>query len=125
MREILNSYKQSIERLIEILGQEKTVANRDSTIKRFEFTVELAWKSAQEFLRDQEIICRSPKECLKEIFKFGLIEDNPKWLLMFEDRNLTVHTYDEKTADEVYLRVSDYLPILNQLKDSLNKFNES
>ena len=121
MKEIFASFKKSLQRLREILGEEKTVANRDSAIKRFEFTVELAWKCVQKFLREQEIICRSPKECLKEAFKFGLIEDDPKWLEMMKDRNLTVHTYNETTAEEVYNRLPNYLEIFESLKEKLNQ----
>lgn len=120
MREIFNSYKNSVERFEEILNDEKTIKTRDSAIKRFEFTVELAWKCVQKFLREQEIICRSPKECLKEAFKFGLVEDDEKWIMIFEDRNLTVHTYDENTAEEVYGRLSGYLEIFKKLKNVLN-----
>ncbi len=124
MKEILISFERSIQRLEEILKEEETVANRDSAIKRFEFTVELAWKCVQKFLREQEIICRSPKECLKEAFKFGLIEDDPRWLEMFEDRNLTVHTYNETTAEEVYERLSNYLGVFELLKEKLNQFQK-
>ena len=124
MKEIFISFKKSIQRLEEILKQEKTIANRDSSIKRFEFTVELAWKCIQKFLREQEIICRSPKECLKEAFKFGLAEDDPRWLEMFEDRNLTVHTYNEATADDVYERLSNYLEVFNSLKEKLSQFQK-
>jgi nucleotidyltransferase substrate binding protein (TIGR01987 family) len=121
-KEIFNSFGKSLQRLEEILKAEKTVANRDSAIKRFEFTVELAWKSIQKFLRGEEIICRSPKECLKEAFKFGLVEDDPKWIEMFEDRNLTAHMYNEKTAEEVYNRLPGYINIFNELRD---KFKEN
>lgn len=124
MKEIFDSFEKSLSRLEEILKEEKTVAHRDSAIKRFEFTVELVWKCVQRFLREQEIICRSPKECLKEAFKFGLIEDDSKWIEMFEDRNLTVHTYNEKTADEVYGRLSGYLGPLNSLKEKLKQYIE-
>jgi nucleotidyltransferase substrate binding protein (TIGR01987 family) len=119
MKEILVSFENSLERLREILEKEKTVANRDSAIKRFEFTVELAWKCIQKFLRGEGIICRSPKECLKEAFKFGLIDDDPQWLAMMEDRNLTVHTYDEETAEDVYNRLPGYLKYLDSLKEKL------
>ena len=124
MKEIFASFEKSLQRLREILGEEKTVANRDSAIKRFEFTVELAWKCVQKFLREQEIICRSPKECLKEAFKFGLIEDDPKWLEMMKDRNLTVHTYNEITAEEVYNRLPNYLEIFESLKEKLDQFQK-
>lgn len=121
MKELFNAFEQSLERLKEILKKEKTVENRDSAIKRFEFTVELVWKSIQKFLREQEIVCRSPKECLQEAFKFGLIKDDPRWLEMFKDRNLTVHTYDEKVAEEVYGRLSNYLEILNLVNAKLRQ----
>jgi len=122
MKEIFASFEKSLQRLKEILKEEETIANRDSAIKRFEFTVELAWKCVQKFLREQEVVCRSPKECLKEAFKFGLVEDDPRWLEMMEDRNLTVHTYNEATAEEVYGRLSNYLEILELLKEKLNQF---
>lgn len=117
--EILKSFKKSLKRFREILEKRKTVANRDSAVKRFEFTVELAWKSIQMFLREQKIICRSPKESFKEAFKFGLIKDDPRWIEMIEDRNLTVHTYDENFAKEVYGRLPGYLEILERLPNEL------
>lgn len=121
MKEILISFENSLQRLREILDKEKTIANRDSAIKRFEFTFELACKCIQKFLRGEGIICRSPKECLKEAFKFGLIEDNPQWIAMLEDRNLTVHTYDEETAEDVYNRLPGYLKYLDSLKEKLKQ----
>ncbi len=119
MEELFNSFKKALERLNEALKGEKTTLNRDAAIQRFEFTIELAWKCIQKFLREQKIICRSPKECLKEAFKFGLIDDDPKWLEAFDDRNLTAHTYNEKIAETIYNRLPDYLEIFNKLKDSL------
>ena len=121
MKEIFASFKKSLQRLEDILKKKKTIANRDSAIKRFEFTVELAWKCTQKFLREQKIICRSPKECLKEAFKFDLIKDDSKWIEILEDRNLTAHTYDEKTAEKVYGRLPNYLMILKALKEKLNE----
>lgn len=121
MEEIFESFKKSLERFQEILGEEKTVANRDSAIQRFEFTVELAWKLMQKFFRGQKIVCRSPKECLKEAFAYGLIQDDPRWLEMFEDRNKTVHTYDETFAEQVYGRLPRYLEILLTLRDKLGQ----
>lgn len=122
MQEIFESLKQSLERFQEILQEKKTVANRDSAIKRFEFTVELAWKTVQRFLREQEIVCRSPKECFQEAFRFGLVEDDPQWIEMFEDRNKTVHTYDETFADDVYGRMPRYLELLSSLRDKLHHY---
>ncbi len=121
MQELFDSFKNSVKRFEEILKKEKTVEYRDSAIQRFEFTIELAWKTIQKFLREEEIICNSPKQCLREAFKFGLVDDDPRWLKAFEDRNLTAHTYSEKSADKVYDHLPQYLEIFKILKENLSK----
>lgn len=121
MKELLPSFKKSLARLVEVLAKEKTIEHRDAAIQRFEFTSELAWKMVQRFLREQKIVCRSPKACLEEVFRFGLIQDDPRWIQMLEDRNLTVHTYDETTAEKVYERLPRYLEILQLLQDALER----
>lgn len=118
---VFNSFSQSIERLVEVLNQPKTVVTRDSAIKRFELTYELAWKSAKTYLGKQGIVCQSPRDCFMEVFRLGLISDNPLWLKMIEDRNLSVHTYNEKLADNLYSRLKDYLLVFTELKRSLGK----
>lgn len=40
---------------------------------------------------------------------------------MIDDRNLTVHTYNEAVAEEVYNRLSGYLSLLQTLEDKLEK----
>lgn len=119
MEELFESLKQSLKRFEEILGEKETVANRDSAIQRFEFTVELAWKTLQKFLRAQDILCRSPKECFKEAFQYGLLVDDSRWHEMMEDRNKTVHTYNEKFAEEVYTRLPNYFELLSSLREKL------
>lgn len=119
MKELLASFAASIDLLAEALQAEETILHRDGTIQRFEFTVELAWKTVQKFLRTQEIVCQSPKSCMREAFVQGLVADDPVWIEMFEDRNLTAHTYDEETAKRVYKRLPRYMPVLRALKESL------
>ena len=121
MREVILSFKNSLQRLEEVLDEKPTDITRDAAIQRFEFTVELAWKSTQKFLRERGLACNSPKGCLQEAFKFGLIEDDPLWLRMVDDRNLTVHTYDEEVAVAVFNRLGAYLPLLGKLLEAIEK----
>ena len=118
--EIFDSFSRSVTRLAEILKEPKTVANRDSAIKRFELTFELAWKSAKVYLGDQGIVRQSPRACLSEIFRLGLVSDNPLWLKMIHDRDLSVHTYNERLAEDIYGRLSRYLELFGELKGSLD-----
>lgn len=50
---------------------------RDGLIQRFEFTVELAWKSIKEYLEDQGSTTpiATPRAVLKEAFAAGIIQD--------------------------------------------------
>lgn len=121
MNEVLASFTKSLQRLEDALAAEPSDLARDAAIQRFEFTVELAWKSIQKFLREEKIICRSPKECLQEAFQMNLVVDNPLWIAMLDDRNLTVHTYNEQTAKEIFSRLPNYLPLFHRLSDELRK----
>lgn len=119
--EKLQSYIQSVDRLSEILDAPVTVANRDSAIKRFELTFELAWKCLKEFLGAKGIVCRSPRDCFEQAFSLDLMTDDPLWLKMLEDRNLSVHTYNEKLAQDIYGRLKDYLRLFTGLRNSFSK----
>lgn len=91
---------------------------RDSTIQRFEFTLEIAWKSIKSFLLEYEgVECRSPKGCIREFFSSGYLDqdDVATLLVMIDDRNLATHTYHESLADEIFLHIQEYLPILQNL----------
>ena len=115
------SFVRSLARFSEILSTPKTVANRDSAIKRFELTYELAWKSIQERLKFKGLIARSPRDSLEQALSQGMIADDPLWLRMLEDRNASVHTYNEKLADEIYRRLKAYLRLFRLLGESLRK----
>jgi len=118
----IDSYKKALPKLKEILNEPETEINRDAAIKRFEFTYELAWKSLRDFLRNEGVICLSPKNCFREAFKYGIIEDNPLWFRMIEDRNLTVHTYDEEIAKRIYKNIKDYIPLFEEILTGVQKF---
>lgn len=113
------SFTQSLDRFSDILKAEKNVANRDSAIKRFELTFELAWKTLKMHVGAQGIVCRSPRECLKEAFTLGIVRDNPLWVQMIQDRNASVHTYNEKLAEEIYGRLPDYQTLFLKLNEAL------
>lgn len=91
---------------------------RDGLIQRFEFTVELAWKSLKEYLEDQGSVLAvaSPRAVLKDAYAAGAITDADVWDEIIRSRNVTSHVYDEQTAIKVADRVCNaYLPVLQKL----------
>lgn len=119
MKDILKSFQKSLSRFKQALNQRETMITRDASILRFEFTFELAWKCAQKTLREEQIVCQSPKSCFQEAMTANLIQDDPQWICMLEDRNLAVHSYDEKLAMAIYYRLPNYVPLFEDLYASL------
>ena len=95
---------------------------RDSTIQRFEFTVEIMWKTLKSFLYKYEgIICKSPKGCIRDFFTSGyLTEDEAVILLeMIDDRNMTSHTYHEEVAEKIFKDLKIYIPVIEKVLGKL------
>ncbi len=118
-------FLQSLVKLQAVLLLEKTDVVRDSGIKRYEICYELAWKAVQELLKNQGLeVCNSPKNCFKQAFKLGLIEQEEIFANMVEGRNLTTHTYNEALADKIYLELNNYWQTLHQLAESIEVRNK-
>ncbi len=94
-------------------------SNVDATIQRFEFTFELAWKFLKDYFFERDIELNYPKEVIQEAFNVNLIDNEIVWIKMLKDRNMTSHTYDEKLADEIYIRIQLYVPELRNLLNNL------
>ena len=109
-QQIKENFKNALKRLEESVKKAETDLEIDGVIQRFEFTFELMWKLIKVYLESEGIICRSPKSCLKEAYQGGVIFGEEIWLEMLNDRNLSVHIYDQKTSREVFERIkSDYV----------------
>ena len=121
LEERLTQLKRCLERLREVLGEEKNSVVRDSAIKRFELCFELLWKTLKDYLEREGIICRSPRGCLKEAFALGLLESESEWLEILKDRNLSVHTYLEELAEEIYEKLPSHLKAMEELAAKLER----
>jgi nucleotidyltransferase substrate binding protein (TIGR01987 family) len=71
-------------------------------IQNFEFVYELSWKVLKQRLEGEGFSIGSPKQAFKKAFQSGLIKNEKTWLDILDDRNLTVHTYDEELARRMY-----------------------
>jgi nucleotidyltransferase substrate binding protein (TIGR01987 family) len=110
----------SLDRLAEALGisAEEPLAI-DGTIQRFEFTFELFWKAVRRLLARQGVEANSPKAVLQQAYRLGWLDDEPKWLKVLEDRNLTSHTYREPLALEIYGRIPAHHAAMREVVEKL------
>lgn len=120
-----NNYKNALHQLEEamVLMDQRVLTRleKQGTIQAFEFTHELAWKTLKDFLQSrgyQDLF--GSKDVTREAFKLELIEDGQSWMDMIKSRNLTSHTYDESTADEILEVVKNiYFKLFKSLEDRL------
>lgn len=100
----------------ELLGLEQpSRVERDAAIQRFEYTCEAVWKAAQRYLQVVEgISIGSPKGSIRGSRDVGFINDEQTTLglEMIDDRNLTVHTYNESLAEDIYRQLPAYADFL-------------
>ncbi len=94
-------------------------------IQSFEYNHELAWKTLKDFLEAKGLSqLYGSKDVSREAFKQGLLGDSEQdgllWLDMIEKRNLTSHTYNEKTAKEIVQAIkNDYFQRFVALRERL------
>lgn len=100
-------------------------AERAGLIQFFEMSFELAWKVLKDYLEEEGFNVASPREAVKQAFQAGLIREGHIWMEALKDRNLTVHTYEEKIAIAVERKIRDsYFPLLAELSRDFSKKSE-
>ena len=89
-------------------------------IKSFDYTYELGWKVMKDIFEYQgERGILGSRDAIKLAFNRDLISDGEVWANMIEDRIKSVHTYDEKMADDLAFKIqSEYF---NSFKIFYNK----
>lgn len=123
-KERRKEFSKALERLKEALQEKDTEIVVDGVLHRFEFTLELAWKTMKDYLEYDGIISKtdSPREVIKAAFQYDLIENGEQWIKMMLARNSLSHLYDEETSREIYSDIKE--EYVNLLEDLNKKFEE-
>lgn len=93
---------------------------KEGLVQRFEYTFELAWKTLKDYLQEQAVDVRFPREVIKESFYYGLIDDGELWMDMLAKRNMMAHTYEEAAFRQAVSDIaSSFYPAIASLYDFL------
>lgn len=111
-----HEFLNAVAQLEKAILQPKNEFTRDSVIQRFEFSVELAWKTAKKIMGTAT---SAPKDVIREMAQSGYIQNIDLWLSSIDMRNLSSHTYKENLAEQVYAFAVQFLPELKKLSDIL------
>src|ERR1700722_13718813 len=93
---------------------------RDAAIQRFEFCMDILWKYLREYIELHHAIkidTPTPRRVFKAGTDVGIITDSEYTDIAaaLEDRNLTLHTYNEELATEIFERIPTYYKLLQKI----------
>lgn len=111
-------FSRAVLRLEQAIAQPKNEFIRDSVIQRFEFSVELGWKTAKKIMGTTT---SAPKDVVREMGQSHYIEEVELWLKAIDMRNLSSHTYKEDLAEKVFSFAIGFLPELKKLESKLSQ----
>lgn len=118
----INTLKRAFETLKNGVSRAESDLEKDGVIQRFEYTFEIFWKTLKAILHYLGLECYSPRNCIKEAFRQGLIEDDEIFLDMLEDRNRSSHIYEEDTSEETFRRIKEVYA--TTLEKAINTLDE-
>lgn len=118
------NFKKALKKLSEAIGyikkdldkKEINVGNvleeiiKEGLIQRFEYTFEMAWNVMKDyaFYQGNSEIGGS-RDAIRYAFSLNLLANGELWMDMIKSRIKTSHTYNEETANEIYLKIlNDY-----------------
>lgn len=120
-RQRLQNYSRAVSLLRSALENGPGALNdleKEGAVQRFEYTVELAWKSLKDYLEfsGTQLLSVTPRSVLKAGFAARIILDGQLWIDMLDHRNLLSHKYDQALLGPGLTEIQKrYLPALEAL----------
>jgi nucleotidyltransferase substrate binding protein (TIGR01987 family) len=106
--------RRALDRLDEAVAEPEAASRLviDGTIQRFEFAIELFWKTLKHRLELDGVETATPRQAIARAFQAGWLDNETLWLDMLADRNRSSHPYDEAMARKIWQRIRAYAPAM-------------
>ena len=105
------NFERALRLLQEPLGNVDVLSEleQQGVVQRFEFTLELAWKTLKDYLVLSGVAFDqvTPKSVIKQAFAAKLITDGQLWVDMLDCRDRLSHTYDEAVFGEAVREIAN------------------
>ena len=91
---------------------------KSGQIQKFEFTLELLWKTVQAFLFEVDgVDVITPKSVAKEFVEAGYCdyERYELFIRAINDRNQLSHIYRQEMAESIWRRLPEYVVLVEQI----------
>lgn len=118
LQDALDNFEKSL--AIDMNSLDETIVDsiKSGRIQKFEFCVELVWKTLKVYLWEiNGIDSNSPKSVIKDFYSLDLltVEDYEKLMEAVDDRNRISHIYSKDQFEDIYERAVKVLPLLRRV----------
>lgn len=119
-----DNYRRAFLLLQEAIELERplTQLEKEGIIQRFEYTMELAWKTLKDYLEYENVVFEqiTPRTVIRRAFEAGIIEQGETWQKALDARNRMSHTYNFETFERVIAEIrAAYLVVFSDLYEFL------
>ncbi len=118
----IKDFQGSLEIDLSKLDTRTVDAVKNGHIQKFEFCIELLWKTLKVFLWEiHGFDLSSPKAVIKKYFELGHL-DYPtleKLLEAIELRNSLSHIYQKEMFEEAHFKIKEFAPVFEQVISKL------
>jgi nucleotidyltransferase substrate binding protein (TIGR01987 family) len=92
---------------------------KEGLIQRFEYTYEMAWNVMKDYaLYQGNSEVGGSRDAIRYAFSTNLIKNGEMWMDMMKSRIKTSHTYNEETANEIYVKIiNDYYDVFKEFEN--------
>ncbi len=106
----LANYEKALGQLTKFIDKgELNELEEQGLIQAFEFTHELAWKVMKDYFEYQgNTSITGSRDATREAFQVGLLLDGDTWMEMIASRNMSSHTYNLETAEEIREKILNH-----------------
>lgn len=88
---------------------------KNGQLQKFEYTLELIWKTLKSFLKEEKgIVVQGSKDTFREIAPFIELSPNmvSEILKIIDDRNSLAHEYEDFIMKNIYPKLKNHLDML-------------
>ena len=118
----LANYRRALALLREAMDKRSEVGlnqlETEGAIRRFKFTLELAWNAMKEYLEHQGVAFDqvTPRAVIRRAYEANLTEQGEAWMDALDARNKMSHTYDARMFEQIVGEIGNrYLAVMEDL----------
>lgn len=118
LQDALDNFEKSLSIDMKSLDETLVDSIKSGRVQKFEFCVELVWKTLKVYLWEiNGIDSNSPKSVIKDFYGLDLlsVEDYEKLMEAIDDRNRISHIYSKDQFEDIYNRVIMVSPLLKRV----------